>query len=174
MKIKNFDKKKGLMFGYSIVDILVYLAIFTSLSVLVINSFITILSSFNTTNTNRKLLESGSIVMERVSREIRQAESIDTAHSSSSVLQLNSIDTNTGNPAIIKFAAVGGALNIYKDGALIGNLLEQDISATSLIFRRIQTINSEAVRIEMALEYSRGQNTRTENFYNTIILRGGY
>jgi len=174
MKIKNFDKKKGLMFGYSIVEILVYLAIFTSLSVLVINSFIAILSSFNTTNINRKLVESGSIVMERVSREIRQAESIDTAHSSFDVLQLNSIDTDTGNPAIIKFATVDEAINLYKDGTLLGNLLEDDISVTNLTFTRIQTTSSEAVRIKMTLEYSRGQNTRTENFYNTIILRGGY
>lgn len=173
---KIFNKKRNLVFGYSIIEILVYLAIFTSLSILVINSFITILSSFNTTNMNRKLLESGSIVMERVSREIRQAESIDIANSSfnnsSGALQLNS--TDGGTPAIMKFIVANGDLNLYKDGNLLGNLLEQDISVTSLIFRRISTTSSEAVKIEMTLEYSKGQSTRSENFYDTVILRAGY
>lgn len=170
MKMKN---KKG----YSIIEILVYLAIFTAVSILVINSFIVILSSFNTTNMNRKLLESGSVVMERMSREIRQASTVDivnsTLGSSPGVLQLNSTD-GSDNPMVMKFAVVGQALNIYRDGDSLGNLLDQNVSVTSLIFRRISTTNSEAVKIEMTLFYSKGQISKSVNFYDTIILRGGY
>ena len=170
-KIRNFIS------GFSIVEIIVYLAIFTSISILVINSFIIILSSFNTTNTNRKLLESGSIIMERVSREIRQAKSIDIANSSLNtspgVLQLNSVNSE-GDTKIIKLIVEGQNFNLYQNGDLTGNLLSQNISMDSLIFGRIATTNGEAVKIEMALQFSDGSNPKTENFYNTIILRGGY
>jgi Tfp pilus assembly protein PilW len=161
------DKK-----GYSIVEILVYLAIFTAMSVLVINSFIVIISSFNTTNMNRKLLEAGSVPMERISREIRQAETIGV-DSTGDTLVLNTHDS-LGNNLVIKFALEGSQLNLYKDDVLQAGLLGQNMSITSLVFRRITTTQSEAVKIEMTIQYEEGKDTKSENFYNTIVLRGGY
>ena len=151
--------------GFSIIEIMVYLAIFTALSVLVINSFIVILSSFNITNMNRKLLESSTVSMERISREIRQAKTADTTVAG--VLNL------TGDTAT-KIAKENGSLNLYKNNVLQGNLLGQNITITSLIFNRILTTQSEAVRIVMTLQYSGGHKTKSENFYDTVILRGGY
>ncbi len=169
-KIKN---KKG----FGLIEIIIYIAIFTAISILVINSFIVILSSFNTTNMNRKLLESSSTVMERVSREIRKAKNIDIANSTlgstPGVLQLNTTD-GAGNNATIKFIVASQTLNLYRNNNLIGNLLNQDVSITNLVFRRIQTANGEAVKVEMTLRYSSGHNTKSENFYDTIVLRGGY
>ena len=164
--------------GFSIVEIIAYLAIFTALSILVINSFIVILSSFNTTNMNRKLLESGTVSMERISREIRQAKNIDIANSSlgsnPGILQLNSTDSG-GNALVIKFKDENnGQLNLYSDGSLKGNLLGQNVTITSLIFNRISTTQSEVVKIEMTLRYSLGHKTKSENFYDTVVLRGGY
>jgi len=173
MKKENKNKFKG----FSIIEIIIYLAIFTTLSVLVINSFITILSSFNTTNVNRKLLESGSFIMERMSREIRQAKNIDIASStlgvSPGVLQLNSTNS-AGAVMVIKFVILNQIFNLYKDGSLVGNLTDNDVRITNLIFKRIITTESEAVKIEMTIEYSNGQITKSEKFYNTIVLRGGY
>ncbi|MEK7585745.1 MAG: hypothetical protein AAB477_00725 [Patescibacteria group bacterium] len=163
--------------GYSIAEIIVYLAVFTLLSITVINSFIVVLGSYNNTRTNRDLLESGSAVIERVSREIRQAKNIDvvnsTLASSPGVLQLNST-TSGGTAMVIKFSVTSGALNLYQDGTLIGNLLGQNVSATALIFRRIVTTNGEAVKIELTLQDTRSKTSLSANFYDTIILRGAY
>jgi len=173
----NFLKRENLVWGYSLVEIMVYLAIFTALSVLVINSFIVILSSFNITNMNRKLLESGVVSMERISREIRQAKNIDIANSSlgssPGILQLNSTD-GSGNSMIIKFIDENGNLYLYKNNTLQGNLLGQNVTITSLIFNRISTTQGEAVKIKVTLQYSGGHKTKSENFYNTVILRGSY
>lgn len=163
--------------GYSIVEIIVYLAIFTAISVLVINLFIVVLGSFATTRTNRDLLESGSTSMERIAREIRQAKNVDVVNSmlnsSPGILQLNSTDS-TGTVMLVKFSVSDGTLNLYENGTLVGNLLGQNISATSLIFRRITTTNGEAVKIELTLQDNLSKSLQTANFYNTIILRGGY
>ena len=99
--------------GFSIAEIIIYLAIFTMVSILVINSFITITKSFTTTHTNRDLLESGITSMERMSREIRQASSIDLAGSSLStgILQLNSTD-GASNPVVINFSKESLVLNL--------------------------------------------------------------
>ncbi len=167
MKINN---KKN---GYSIVEIIVYLAIFTTVSILVINSFIVIFSTFNVSRINRSLLNSGSTAMERMSREIRQANNVDipnsTIGSSLGVLQLNSTD-NGGSAIAIKFLVSNSVFKLYKNGNLIGDLTGQNILVTKLLFRRISTTKSEAVRVEMTLE----KNGQSENFYDTIILRGGY
>ena len=169
----NFKIKKSSIRGYSIIEILVYLAIFTAISILVINLFITILSSFNTANVNRKLLESGQMSMERMTKEIRQAKNIDISNSTNDSLQLNSTDVS-GNNVVIKLANISGNLDLYKDGVLIGGLFSENVSLTKLIFRRITTIHGEAVKIEMTLLYSDGRNIKSENFYNTVILRGEY
>ena len=169
----NFNK------GVSLVEIIIYLAIFTVISILVINSFITTLSSFSTIRTNHELLNSGSIAMERISREIRQAKSIDLVNSQTNggeVLQLNSTD-NSGNNMVIKFIKEGNNLNIYKNGTIVGNLLVQNVIVTSISFDRISTTSeakSEGVKIKIVLQDTRSKLNKTANFYNTVILRGGY
>lgn len=161
--------------GFSVAEIIIYLAIFTMVSILVINSFITITKSFSITHTNRDLLESGITSMERISREIRQASSIDLIESdlSGGVLQLNSTDKDN-NPIIIKFSKESLILNLYQDDILSGNLLGQNIEIDNLIFRRIVTTESEAIKIEMTIHDTNSKTNKSANFYNTIILRGGY
>ncbi len=163
--------------GYSLIEAIVYLAIFGTLSVLVINSFLVVLSSFNRSRINSNLAESGASAMERMSREIRQAKNIDTTNSvlnsSFGTLQLNS--TNSSNVAKIeKFNVSNGDLNLYEDDVLVGNLLGQKVDITSFIVRRITTVEGEAVKIEMTLQNTGSTTIATANFYNTIILRGSY
>jgi type II secretory pathway component PulJ len=174
----NSAKKLNFLRGYSLIEVIVYIAIFTSISILVINSFITILSSFKNTEANRRLLESGSLVMERMTREIRQANSIDltnsTIGSNPGILQLNGKDSG-GGLIYIKFKKEdNGEIDIYRNNNSGENLLSSQVLVTSLIFRRITTTESEAVKIEMTIQYTNGSIVKTENFYNTIILRGSY
>jgi len=161
--------------GFSLVEIMIYLAIFTIISILVINSFLIVMSSFTTTRTNRDLLESGINSMERLSREIRQANNVDLIGSNlaGGILQLNSKD-QLSNPVVLKFSKENFLLNVYQDGVLSGNLLGQNISLDNLVFRQIITAKSEAVKIEMTIRDTRSKKNKTVNFYNTIILRGGY
>jgi hypothetical protein len=169
----NLNTKIKLSYGFSIIEIIIYLAIFTAMSVLVINSFIIALSSFSNIRTNQDLLDGGSVSMDRITREIRQAKTIDVIDSTSEILQLNSTNT-AGNNVIIKLAKVGNALNLYQEGVLIGNLLPQNIILNSISFDRISTTNSEAVKIKIVLQDSYSKINRIENFYDTVVLRGGY
>ncbi len=159
--------------GFSLIEIIIYLSIFTMLSVLVINSFITVMRSFSTTRENISLLEAGINSMERISREIRQSNVVDLT---SSNLSLNNTDDATSR----RFTKEGDLFNLYECNnigscnTLSGNLLGPNILLENLVFRRIETTESEAIKIEMSLRDARSKTDKVENFYNTIILRGGY
>ena len=164
--IKNNFKK-----GVSIVETVIYVAIFTVMSIVVINSFLVIISSLSVIRMNHELLDSGSISMERISREIRNAKNIDLVNtpSNGTVLQIK----NTDN-IYIKFSKDGDNLNLYEGGTLVDNLLTENIKLNSISFTPISTTSSEGVKIQMTLEYSRGRLNKIENFYDTVVLRGGY
>ncbi|MFA6999648.1 MAG: prepilin-type N-terminal cleavage/methylation domain-containing protein [Candidatus Paceibacterota bacterium] len=167
MKFNNNNKK-----AFSIVEIIIYLAIFTIISIVVINSFIIILASFSTIRTNQDLLTSGETAMNRLSYEIRQAKNVDLTNSifdsDSSVLRLNSTD----GTSYITFDKNIDELEILKNGALFGNLLVQNISLNKLVFRHIITAHGEAVKIEIELQDTRSKVAKTESFYDTVVLRG--
>ena len=167
MRINKLKNKKA----FSLIEIIVYLAIFGTLSIVLIKSLVVSMSSFAIVHSNKLLQESGLSGMERISREIRGATSVDIGNSvfgsSNGVLKLNSSG--------IKFAKVGNDLNLYADGTtLTGNLIDNNISLDSLIFRRIDTTYGEAIKVEMILRDPKRSPDKTVSFYNTIILRGGY
>lgn len=170
----NKNIKQKLMSGFSIIEIIIYFAIFTALSILVINSFIIVLSSFSTIRTNHDLLDSGSVAMDRISHEIRKAQNVDLINSSfdvdSGILRLNNID----GVSYVQFEKTANRLDLLENGVLSGNLLSNNISINKLMFRYITTTNSEAVKIEIELEDTRSKIPRIEKFYNTVVLRGGY
>jgi len=172
MNILSLQKNK-LLKGFSLVEIIIYLAIFTAVSILVINSLIVSMSSFGATHTNHILMESGLSSMDRMSREIRDSISIDLVSSSLATGTLVLIRPDSSS---LKISKNGNALNIYQSSdPLVGlNLLDSNIAVDSLVFRRIDTVAGEAVKIEMIIRDTKSKNNRTEKFYNTIILRGSY
>ncbi|MEY2671890.1 MAG: hypothetical protein RL687_307 [Candidatus Parcubacteria bacterium] len=168
---------KKLNKGFSLVEILIYVGIFSIISVAVITSSVVVISSFSKTRDIRNILETGNVVFERMTREIRQSSSVDTAvsvlGSNPGILQLNSTD-GSGNARTVKFIIENGALNLYQNGVIVDNLLGSDVSVSNLIFRRIITTAGEAVKIEMTVVNTNTPNTIPRNFNSTIILRGGY
>lgn len=169
--LKKFNK------GFSLVEILIYVGIFSIISIAVITSSVVVISSFSKTRDIRNILETGNVVFERMTREIRQSSGVDISNSvlgsSPGSLQLNSTD-ESGNPRTVKFIIENGALNLYQNGSLVDNLLGSDVSISNLVFRRIVTTAGEAVKIEMTVVNTNTLNATPRNFNSTIILRGGY
>jgi Tfp pilus assembly protein PilW len=170
-------KKTNFTPGYSIVEIIIYIAVFSVLVTVVMNSFIVLTSFYNQNRTHHDLLENGNSVMERLSREIRKANSVRTGTStfgtSPGVLDLeNFVDVTTST--YVKFGSNNGTLDLYINNTNIGNLLAPNIEVESLIFRKITTTNSTAIKIELTLKDTKDAKNLVEKFYSTIILRGGY
>ncbi len=161
--------------GFSLVEMLVYIAILVLMLFVIINILSVILTSQRSLKTSKAIENSGIFSLERMVREIRHAESINTLQSSfgvsPGVLVLNGTDTN-GNVRIIKFFVSGGRLTIEENGSPAGALTQTGTNITNLIFSHIITDNSEAIRIRLTIESGIGENYRIDNFYSTAVLRG--
>ncbi len=163
-------KKQSTSHGYAIMELLFYLSLFIILSVVVINSLITMSQAFKETTIQGELVRSGT-VMERISREVRGAYAISSI--STNDLVLNTKDS-TGADKTVRFLLSGTSIQLFENGTLIGNLNTNTISVTSLVFTQITTTEGVAVKIALTVLPTNDKQGRTENFYDTIVLRGDY
>jgi Tfp pilus assembly protein PilE len=171
-KSKNKNKKNGpsLQAGYALLELLFYLAFFSLLTIIVINALITMVQSFKETEVQTELIRSGSI-MERMSREVRGALSISTL--SANDLKLNTTDS-AGTAKTVEFALSGSNVRLLENGVFTGNLNSPNISVTGLTFTEITTTEGKGVKIVLTVQSLSDKYSRSVDFYDTVVLRGGY
>jgi Tfp pilus assembly protein PilE len=156
--------------GYTLVELLFYIAIFTSLSLVVINSMFVMAKSFKETTIQAELAK-GGLIMERISREVRQATSINTI--STTDLKINTTD-DAGTITTIEFLASGTNVQIFENDVLVGDLNSSNIKVSGLTFTRIDTAKSSAVKISFSVASTNDSQNRTLDFYDTVVFRGSY
>jgi len=166
--IYNFKKTKSS--GYALLEMLFYISLFAILSIVVINSLIVMMKSFKETRINSELTQSGTI-MEKISREIRQANSIYSINAT--LLGLNIKDEN-GQNRRVQISLSGSDVQLSENDVLVGNLNTPNISILSLNFTQIVTTKGTAIKILLTVKSNHDSQNRTENFYDTVVLRGDY
>ena len=176
-QMKNFFKQKNRgrkvlseAKGYAILELLFYIALFSILSLVVINAIIIMTRSFRETAIQAELVQSG-IIMERMSREIRQAYDISSI--SANNLKLNTKD-NTGANKTVEFLLASSNVRFLENGILVGNLNTPNIVVTNLTFTQMTTVKGKAVKIVLSFRSSNDSLNRIRDFYDTIVLRGDY
>ena len=162
--------KKNKNHGSTILETLFYVTFVAVLSIVVINAMITMTKAFKETSVQRELIES-STIMEKISREIKQSYSINTI--SASDLKLNTKD-DAGANKTVEFLLSGSNIQYLENDALTGNLNTANISVSNLSFTEITTTAGKAVKISFTLSSIHDSLSRTYDFYDTSVLRGGY
>lgn len=162
--------KKNQKNGYTILELLFYVAIFAVLSLIVINAFLVMTKAFRETSLQIELSTALNI-MERISRDTRSAYSINAISSNS--LTLNTKD-DAGLNKTVQFLLSGSNVQFLENGVLVGNLNTANILVTSLTFSQITTAKATAVKIFLGAKSSKDPMNRIENFYDTVTLRGDY
>jgi len=164
--------------GYTLLEMVIYTAIFSIMAVLVINSLFVMTKSLRSIKLSRDINNSAQISLERMAREIRLADSIDgtsTLGTHPGYLKLNTVDRTTGTPTTVEFSLVGGQLMITEGASPAVALTSPDLEVTNIVFNDIPSLTlSEAVKIDFEIRADIAGKTKTENFYNTIVLRGSY
>ena len=164
LKIENYSR------GYTLVELLFYIAFFSILSIVVIQSLVTMTRSFKETSIQAELVQSGTII-ERISREIRQAYDISSI--SATNLGLASTDSAGANKTV-EFLLSGTSLQLLENSVLTGNLNTPTIVVTDLSFTQITTLKGKAVKIALSFRSSNDALNRVQTFYDTVVLRNGY
>lgn len=164
LKIKNCKR------GYAVLELLFYISFFAVLSIVVIDSMIIMTRAFRETALQADLSQSGSII-ERMSREIRA--SYDMSLISESNLRLNTKD-NSGTDKTLNFSLIGSDVQFLENDVFIGNLNTPNMAVTYLSFTQVITGKGKAVKIVLTVKSANDALNRTQNFYDTIVLRGSY
>ena len=170
----NYKKQNNK--GFTLVEMLIYVALMAIITLAVSQSLVVVLKSNRTSFAEMNIRNSGYGAMEGMLREINASGSVDLPIITGSVLQLNQNSAST----TARFAtSSAGALNFYKGSSsstviLIGPLTSKGVIVKSLIFTQIKTAKSLAIRIQMQLEATVSNQTKTEWFNSTAILRGSY
>ena len=161
--------------GVSLLEMIIYVAILSAVTVLVVGSMLALARSYHSLAISRDINNSATIALDRISREIRSAKSINiaasTLESHPGQLVLNTKD-NAGQDTTIDFYLESGVLKVREGGIERGSLTKQKLLVTNLVFRRIASTSIEAVKIELTLEGSSGPRTKQKTFYTSALLRG--
>ncbi len=158
------------------IEMLAYTSILILLVTVVIYTLITMNSLYRSIKSSAGIESAVHVTLERMTREIRGASSIDLAQSSlnSSPGQLTLNTTDSNGATTVQFYMVGQTPRLKEAGTNVGPLAPEGVRVTSLVFRRIATIASEAVKIELTIESGEGANYISIPFYSTTVLRGSY
>ena len=89
-------------------------------------------------------------------------------------LALAAGDSSDGGNKTLEFLLSGGNIQLIENSVLAGNLNPPNIAVTDLTFTQIITAEGKAVKIFLTVKSINDVLTRTFNFYDTIVLRGGY
>lgn len=162
--------------GFTLVEMMIYIVIFSLFSIFTINTLLTMTRTFTEARVNRDLITAGNTALERITREIKSADSLsgtgNTLNASYGALSL--IVPDGASTKTVTLVGSANAITLSENGGTATTLLTPTISVTSLIFRQITTTQGQAIRIEMTLRSTRGALVRTAPFYTTVIMRGAY
>ena len=164
---KNNSKK-----GFALPEMIVYLAIFIMVSVAVISGLVTMSTFLRKTKVYNDLNRNGQS-MERVIRLIRSGSSVDGATSvfDSSPGRLVFLVPNGGGNDTYDISVASSTLILKKNG-VSENLTGSSVQVSSLFFRKIASVKSTAVRIELTL--ASNNSSTTESFATGAVLRNSY
>lgn len=161
--------------GFTLVETIIYLFLFVSLVLGIINSTVLLSKNYRNVKAIRSIENSAIGAMDRMTREIRDATDIASAtyNTNPGELILDGTDS-AGDSETIRFYVSNGRLMLDRDGVNIGQLTQSDVTVSSLVFRSVSTTTSSAVKIEMSISNGSGASAISKNFYNTAILRSSY
>lgn len=163
--------------GFTIIEITVYVGLFSLLSVIIINTMWSTIRISNELRVSRDINDSAVVVMERLTRDIRNATQIDLAYSAFATspgrLTLQTV-TASGTAMTIEYFVASSTLRIKENGIDKGSLLSTRSQIDGLVFYYISRGATTAIKTELHIKSVRGASTNLDHFYNTTILRGTY
>lgn len=163
--------------GVSLVEMLVYIALLTSVTTLVVNGLVTMSRSYTDLRLSKNITTSATTALSRMVYEIRQAQSIDAGQStfvtSPGQLTLNTTPAS-GVPTTVRFYVQNSILRVMTGGVDEGQITLSGATVSNLTFTRVQNSISQAIKISLTLQSTVGSKTKTETFYTTAVLRNIY
>ena len=167
---KDFSKNGG----YTLVEMIIYVSILSFISVIVVTMLLSFAGSYRNVSALRLAENSALYGMERMTRDIMFATSVDTGNSTlgTSPGVLTIVSTMGGVSTTTRFYVDNGILKVDINGTYLGPLTSLGSTVTNLVFRRLSSGVSEAVKSDLTIRGTSGNVSKDKTYHNTIILRG--
>ena len=172
-----FLKDKTQKKGFSLIEVLLYVGLFTMLSVMSMSALFQTIKAFNDLRISRDINDSSVKVMERLTRDVKSATAVDIANStfgsSPGRLTLSTVNAS-GTLMTVEYYVTGSSLHVKENGVDKGSLMSSKTTINALVFYYINTGATLGVKIDLHLSSARGVVSDIDHFYDTIELRGTY
>jgi hypothetical protein len=159
--------------GYSLVELVIYVAILSIISLLIISTVLSFTSGYRSILALRIVDHSAVDIMERITRDIRSAKQVDSINSvfgtNSGVLIITS--TINGSDAIEKFYLQNDVVKLDINGNYFGPLSISNSIINSLVFTKMDSGISTAIKIDLTVSAVVGTVTESETYHSTVILK---
>ncbi len=149
-RIKNIIKKS---WGFTLVEVVVFVAMFSIISLAVVSSLFWMNNSNSKTKADREAGENARRAMEIITYEIRGAKSIYTPTTTSNQL---SLETSRylpvgANDTFIDFFLCGSAICLKKEFQSPVSLTSDDVQVTNLQFSQVLNGTTSSVKINLTV-----------------------
>ena len=160
--------------GFSLVETIIYIALFIALSALLIDALIVMGKSYTESRATRDVLASAEIATERIEREVQGATAIQgnlsTFDAPGGVLALKGVDTNGAADTVV-FSLSNGQITVSKNSGAAVPITDPHVSVDSLVFRDIISGSAEAVRVEATYRSLKSVTGKTITVDDTALVR---
>ena len=176
IKMKIFKNKKINSSGVSLVEMIIYAAIFSTISLVLVSFLVGAMRAWINAKTQRDLVVGAQHALNVVSQVVRPAQNIYLPESSLGVtLGALSVTTEQNPPTHnVKFYVANNTLYEQDGAAAAFAITPNNISVSQF---QINTITSsstpQGIQISLGL-LSRAIPATNKTFYATMVWRGGY
>lgn len=169
-KIVKLAKNRS---GFSLVEVLVYLAILTLVLNVMIGSLVLMAQMQERVVAGKVLDRSANLAIDRITREIKKSEGLDMSGSvfqdPDGVLLLEQADEGD-----VEFYLSGdNSLYMEKDG-VTRRLTHSDVSLESFYIEEVAAGETQAVRVRLFFRAPYSDGSIDQRFYTTAILKDSY
>ena len=157
--------------GFTLIEMLVYMALLILISTAAVASLISMSDMFQQQKAQQLVTRNATVVLERFLSDMRVADAVDYFDSTLTI--------HPGKIAFIygatttSYSMVGGVIETDVDGS-VSALTDSSVTVDQLRFYVHDNTVTELARIVMTLSATAGTITHTETFSVGAVLRGSY
>lgn len=172
MNLSPLQKISRLNQGFTLVEVIVYIVVFTIVSVGSVAVLFSLQEMVYEHRTNQVMTRNAANVFERMLFDIRGAESVNVGASTlgSDPGSLMLVDGATTT----EYTLSGGALLVAVNGGTANPITGDRVTVTNLQFDHYDNTVSEAVRVSITFQADWGTVSTTRSFTNSSVLLSSY
>lgn len=161
----------GVNNGFTLIEMLVYVALLILISTAAVASLISMTGSFQQQKAEQLVTRNATLVLERLLSDVRTATNVD--------LPGSTLEVSPGELSLIhgatttEYMLVGDELHVVTNG-IASPLTDSAISVNSLQFFQYDNARTEFLRVAVTFSATAGPITHTQTFNVGAVLRGSY